>query len=77
MKTLSVSVPDADFAGLGLKSTTFTFAELMDIIRRETARKLLRETVALAEEHGLSGMTMDEIDAEVRAVRESHAKGDS
>ena len=43
----------------------------MDLISQEYARKALLECNEIAEQKGLSKMTMDEINAEIKAVRDA------
>ena len=71
MKTIKVSISELEFNKFGLQSTDFTFSEWVDIISRELVKQRLHQSVALAEKHGLSSMTMDEITEEVKAVRKN------
>ena len=73
MKTLNISISDIEFNKFGLKNDKLTFTEMVDIIGKELTRQNLNKCVELAEKHGLSKMTMDEITNEVKAVRQ-HAK---
>jgi hypothetical protein len=43
----------------------------VDLISREYARKALLECNEIAEQEGFSKMTMDEINAEIKAVRDA------
>ncbi len=69
MKTLSISISEFDFDKFGIKKEKLTFVELVELINKELMRQNLDKCVQLAQKHGLSQMTMDEIDEEVRAVR--------
>jgi hypothetical protein len=69
-KTINISITDRELKKLGIESTNLSFSELVDIIRREIAKERLNESVKLAEKHGLSSMTMNEISQEVKAARE-------
>jgi hypothetical protein len=69
MRTVTVSISDLEYRKFGLKGDKIAFSEFIDVIRRELARQSLEHALDLAEKHGLSKMTMDEIDDEVRAVR--------
>jgi len=73
MKTLNVSISEKEFERLGLKGESLTFAELFNLVSKELIRQNLEKSVELAQKHGLSDMTMDEITAEVKAAR-THAK---
>ncbi len=62
-------MPDKDFERLGISSDNISMDELMDIVHRDVTRSMANHTVELAEKYGLSRMTMEEIDEEVKAVR--------
>jgi hypothetical protein len=69
VKTLSINIPDSEFNRLGLPSEKMSIDEFLDIVHRDFTRRMADRTVELAEKYGLSQMTMDEIDEEVKAVR--------
>ena len=71
MRTLQVKVNESDFHKYNLGSGEMKFSELVDLIRKEYARKALLECNAIAEKKGLSKLTMDEINAEIKAVRDA------
>ncbi len=71
MRTINVSISEVEFSRFGLKDNKLTFSELVDIISREISRQTLRKSVELAEKYGLSKMTMEEIDKEIKAVRKN------
>lgn len=71
MKTLQVKLSEADFRKYNFKSNQINFNELIDIISREYARKALWECNEIAAESGLSQMTMEEINEEVKAFRDA------
>lgn len=73
MRILNISISEKEFEKLGLKDENLTFAELFNLVSKELIRQNLEKSVELAERCGLSDMTMDEITAEVKAVR-THAK---
>ena len=70
MKTISVQMSDVEYRTFGLSKNNFFFSEIADLIERQMARQALRYSVEMAEKSGLSSMTMDEINAEVNAVRQ-------
>ncbi|MDX1905442.1 MAG: hypothetical protein SF053_00300 [Bacteroidia bacterium] len=72
MRTLNISISDIEFNKFGIKQERLTFTELVELISRELMRQNLNKSVALAEKYGLSSMTMEEINEEIKAVR--HAK---
>lgn len=51
------------------KKSTLPFSELVQIIRREILKQNTEKTVQLAEKHGLSLMTMNEVNEEIKAYR--------
>jgi hypothetical protein len=69
MRTLNVSISDLEFNKFGIKKDQLTFAKFVELINRELMRQNLDKCVELAEKYGLSSMTMDELDQEVKAVR--------
>ena len=69
MRTLSVSINEVDFVKLGIKKAKISFSELKEKLSIEYAGEALQKCQKIAEETGLSEMTMDEIDAEIQAVR--------
>ena len=73
MRTLNIEISDLEFEKFGLKSDQLSFTDFVDMISRELSRQNLKKTIELAERHGLSTMSMDEISAEVNAVRNNAA----
>ena len=69
MRTLNISISDVEFNKFGIRKDSLTFTEFVDLISKELIRQNLDRCVALAEQYGLSSMTMDEINDEVKAVR--------
>jgi len=61
---------DVEYNTFGLSKNILFFSEIADIIERQMARQALRRSIEMAERNGLSSMTMDEINAEVMAVRQ-------
>jgi len=70
MKTINVQLSDFEYNTFGLSKNSFLFSEIVDLVERQIAKQALRRSVIIAEQNGLSTMTMDEINAEVKAVRE-------
>ncbi len=73
MKTISVSISDLEYNQLGLENDKLSFTEFVDIVNREITKQTLNKCVQLAERYNLSKMMMEEINDEVKAVRD--AKG--
>jgi hypothetical protein len=71
MMTLSVSIEESDFLKLGLKNNEISFLDLIEKISIGYARTALAKCHEIAEETGLSDMTLEEINAEIRAVRDN------
>ncbi len=69
MRTLNISISDLELNKFGIKKDNLTFTEFVELISRELMRQNLDKCVELAEKYGLSSMTMDEINEEVKAVR--------
>ncbi len=69
MRILNVSISDMEFINLGIKNENITFTEFIELVRREVLRNNLNICVALAEKYGLSSMTMNEINEEIKSVR--------
>ena len=69
MRTLNVSISDIEYNKFGLKNDQLTFTEFFDMVSKELMRQNLNKCIELAEKHGLSKMTMEEITNEVKAVR--------
>lgn len=68
MKNISVSINDSEFSKLGLPSK-ISFAELKERLSLLFAKEALLKCHRIARETGLSKMTLDEINAEIKAVR--------
>lgn len=71
MRTLQLKVSETDFQKYNLGSKEIKFTDLVDLISREYARKALLECNVIAEQKGLSKLTMDEINAEIKSVRDA------
>ena len=72
MRTIQVKVSETDFEKYNLESEKeMKFTDLVEKISLEYARKALLECNEIAQKVGLSEMTMDEINAEIKAVRDA------
>lgn len=76
MRTLSISISDLEFNKFGIKTDKLSFSDFVDIVSKELTRQNLGKTIGLAEKHGLSKLTMEDITKEVKAVRRN-AKNNS
>ncbi|MCR9017359.1 MULTISPECIES: hypothetical protein [Cyclobacteriaceae] len=75
MKTIQVKVSEKDLEKYNLDSDPIIdFKLLVEKINLDFARKALEECQNIAKEVGLAELTLEEIDAEIKAVRnESHS----
>ncbi len=73
MRILNINISDLEYEKFGIKDEKLSFTEFVDLVSREISRQSLNKCVALAERYELSHMTMDEITAEVNAVRNNAA----
>jgi len=71
MPTLQIKISKSDLRKYNLKDREISFTELVDLLSREYAKKALLVCNQIAEQKGLSNMTMDEINAEIRSVRDA------
>jgi hypothetical protein len=75
MKSVNVQISDFEFNQLGLNKNTLSFSELIEIIGKKITKQTLEKSIQLANKYGLSKMTMEEIDDEIKAHR--NAKNNS
>jgi len=73
MQTIQIKISKTDFQKYNFGNKEIKFTDLVDLISQEYARKALLECNEIAEQNGLSEMTMDEINAEIKAVRGAKA----
>jgi len=71
MRTLSIAISDLEYNKFGIKTEQLSFTDFVDMVSRELSRQSLTKCVELAERYGLAKMNMDEISAEVKAVRKN------
>jgi hypothetical protein len=71
MRTVQLKVSETDFQKYNLNKEEIKFTDLVELISREYARQALLECNEIAEQVGLSKLTMDEINTEIKAVRDS------
>lgn len=75
MKSIYIQISDFEFNELGLNKNTIAFSELLEIIGRKITKKTLEKSIQLANKYGLSKMTMEEINDEIKEHR--NAKNNS
>lgn len=67
----NISISEKEFKKLGLQKDKFTYAEFVEIVSKNQARRMLNKSVELAEKLGLAKMSMNLISKEVKAVGKS------
>ncbi|KGE89471.1 MULTISPECIES: hypothetical protein [Phaeodactylibacter] len=77
MKTVTLNIEDQDFVDLGLepKAKQIDYEDLVQKIKAKLAKEGMLKSLELAKKAGLSDLTIDEINAEIDAVR--NAKSNS
>jgi hypothetical protein len=72
MKTIQVKVSETDFSkyNLGLEEV-IKFTDLIEKVSLEYAKEALLACNEIAEKTGLSKMNMEEINAEIKALRDA------
>ncbi len=72
MRTIQIKVSETDFQKYNLETgQEVKFTDLVEKINLEYARQAILECNKIAQQVGLSDMTMDEINAEIKAVRDA------
>lgn len=71
MRTIQVKVSEADYQKYNLEGPEISFENLVEIIILEYARNALQACNELAKEYGLSDMSHEELEAEIKAVRDA------
>lgn len=69
MKTIKVKVSEKDVLKYNLTDAEISFGDMVDLISREYAKEALIECNKIAKNTELSEMTLDDINAEIKAVR--------
>ena len=75
MKSLNIQISDLEFQQLGIKKSRLSFSEIIDIIVTRITQQTLEKSIGLSEKYGISKMSMDDINKEIKALRD--AKTDS
>jgi hypothetical protein len=75
MKSVNIQISDFEFNQLGLNKSKLSFSELIEIIGKKITKQTLEKSIQLSNKYGLSKMTMEEIDDEIKAYR--NAKNNS
>lgn len=69
MQTIQVKISNTDFEKYNFNNKEIKFTDLVNLINKEYAKKALLDCNKIAEKEGLSTITLDEINAEINAVR--------
>ena len=69
MKTINVTISDYAFNRLGLDRQNISFTEPADLINKEFTKQTLSKCIQKAEETGLSEMSPEEINKEIKYLR--------
>ncbi len=75
MKTLTINITEKEFLKFGFESENLNLEEFVRKIKIEMAKEAIVKCQSIAEKVGLSNLTLEEIDAEIKAVR--NAKGNN
>lgn len=71
MNTITVKISSVDKKRLNIKDKEIDYVDFERLIKLSIARERLKEVVSIARKTGLSKMTAKEIEAEIKAYRES------
>jgi len=71
MKTLNIAISDVEYTKFGITNNVLSFSDFVDMVSRELMKKNVESTIEKAEKCGLSSMSMEDITAEVQAVRKT------
>jgi len=69
MRNIQLKISESDFQKYKLDKEEIKFTDLVEKISLEYARKAVLQCNQIAKEKGLSEMTLEEINAEINAVR--------
>jgi len=71
MRTLNIAISDVEYSKFGITNNVLSFSDFVDMISKELMKKNMESAVEAAEKYGLSSMKMEDITAEVQAVRQN------
>jgi hypothetical protein len=69
MKTLRISISEVEFNKFGFNTNELAFSDLVEVVSNELLKQRLKNSLKLAKQFNLAEMTIEEISAEVNAVR--------
>lgn len=73
MRTISITISEQQFLKYGFNTNTLTFEELLQKLKKELALQALKNAQKSASKAGANRMTLENIDAEITAVRNAKA----
>ena len=71
MRTLNIAISDVEYSKFGITNNVLSFSDFVDMISKELMKKNMESAVEAAEKYDLSSMKMEDITAEVQAVRQN------
>lgn len=71
MRTIQLKVSESDFLKYNFGNAEIKFSDLEELISREYSKKALLKCNEIAHKVGLSNMTIEDINAEIKAVRDA------
>jgi hypothetical protein len=71
MKQVNIQISEMDYIKYGLSNTSIDFKDLLNKIRIELAKEALKKCQELAGNAGLSSMSMEDINQEIKIVRDA------
>ena len=71
MRTVQIKISETEFQKYNFSSDEIKFSDLVEVIHREFARKAWLACHGIVEQIGLSRMTVDEINVEIKVVRDA------
>jgi hypothetical protein len=71
MKTVTLLINENDFFDYSFTSDTILFDELKKIMTRRIVKQAMLKCHQIAQKTGLANLTIDDINTEIKAVREN------
>ena len=71
MRMLNISISDAEYAAFGITNNVLSFSDFVDIVSKKLMKESMEAAISAAETSGLPTLTMEDITAEVQALRQN------
>ena len=68
---LNIAISDVEYAKFDITNTVLSFSDFVDMVSKELMRKNMDAVVNAAETSDITSMTIDDIRAEVQAIRQN------